>query len=412
MDEAAAMPTTMTAQPEASQCTAPSQPDGGAATVLLAEDDAASRRLIEAFLNRGGYRVLIAEDGKQALEVLEQTTPDLVLLDRKMPKLDGMAVCRWIQANSRLVDVPVVFLTALTDPVASAEGFAVGGVDYVRKPVVGVELLARIRNHIELARSRQRLRARVERLSHRVQDQRGRLGQVRDGQESLLTDPARFSDIDLVVRFQPAGEAGGDFYELVRLSDDVLGFLVADVSGHDLSSTYITGALKALTATFTSECLSVDETMLMLNAGLYKFLDESQYVTAAYAKFYRSEMQLELVCAGHPAPLYQARDGEPEYLDLIGDALGMCEHAHFASKRLTVKSGDRLWLFTDGLIESFPDADGQLGNRLWGMEQLASRLGGRRTAPITEAVTSTVGELLDARQGSLDDDIVVIGVEL
>jgi DNA-binding response OmpR family regulator len=112
------------------------------ARVLVVDDDPLLVRLLRTHLEKAGYRVLAAADGEQALEVAADELPDLVVLDLMLPKLDGYEVCRRIREFSL---VPVVMLTARGEPVDKLRGFEMGADDYLSKPFVPAELLARVR---------------------------------------------------------------------------------------------------------------------------------------------------------------------------------------------------------------------------------------------------------------------------
>jgi two-component system chemotaxis response regulator CheY len=112
--------------------------------VLVAEDDADIRTLIAHRLRAGGFDVVTAADGHEALDVVERAAPDLLLLDVSMPGLDGFAVCREVQRRGPLAP-PVIFLTAHGNVFSRVTGLEAGAVDYVVKPFEGSELLARVR---------------------------------------------------------------------------------------------------------------------------------------------------------------------------------------------------------------------------------------------------------------------------
>jgi DNA-binding NarL/FixJ family response regulator len=125
---------------------------GAAATVLVVDDTPESLRFLTTILEGTGITVLIAIDGTVALELLEYVTPDLVLMDAMMPGLDGFETTRRIKADLRFHHLPVIFMTGLTETEHVVRGFEVGGVDYVSKPIVIDELLARVRVHLANAR--------------------------------------------------------------------------------------------------------------------------------------------------------------------------------------------------------------------------------------------------------------------
>ena len=103
------------------------------------------------------YEISISSDGKEALEVLETTIPDLILLDIMMPGMDGFEVCSILKKDERLKDIPVIFLTALNSTEDVVKGLSLGAVDYVYKPFNPEELRSRVRTHIELKRSREEI---------------------------------------------------------------------------------------------------------------------------------------------------------------------------------------------------------------------------------------------------------------
>ncbi|MBD1598911.1 response regulator [Pseudomonas typographi] len=124
-----------------------------AGTVLIVDDEPHNLALLHGALDDAGYRVLVALDGHSALQRLERRRPDLILLDALMPGLDGFQTCRQIKAQPATADIPVLFMTALTESNHVVEGFAAGAVDYVTKPIECNELLARVGAHLRTARN-------------------------------------------------------------------------------------------------------------------------------------------------------------------------------------------------------------------------------------------------------------------
>ncbi|MEO8159847.1 MAG: hybrid sensor histidine kinase/response regulator [Arenimonas sp.] len=138
--------------------------DAGAATapalpiVLVVDDQQANVRMVGALLTRSGYQVLPAAGGVEGLEQARLYKPDVVLLDMKMPGMDGFEVMERLRDNPETRDLPVIFLTADNDRDNLVRAFAAGADDYVTKPFVTEELLARVRTHVDLKRSRDALR--------------------------------------------------------------------------------------------------------------------------------------------------------------------------------------------------------------------------------------------------------------
>lgn len=121
-------------------------------TVLVVDDTPETLGFLTDTLDHAGFTVLIATDGDSALDLVDQITPDLVLMDAVMPTMNGFEACRRLKRDKLLSHMPVIFMTGLSETEHVVEGLAAGGVDYVTKPIVIDELLARIRVHLANAR--------------------------------------------------------------------------------------------------------------------------------------------------------------------------------------------------------------------------------------------------------------------
>jgi DNA-binding response OmpR family regulator/DNA-binding CsgD family transcriptional regulator len=129
-----------------------SLPNTNSGIILVVDDSPETLGLLNEALENAGYAVLIALEGKQALTIAEHITPDMVLLDAMMPKMDGFETCRRLKANKNLEKIPVIFMTGLSDTDSVVKGLEAGGVDYLTKPIKPNELLARMRVHLNNAR--------------------------------------------------------------------------------------------------------------------------------------------------------------------------------------------------------------------------------------------------------------------
>jgi DNA-binding response OmpR family regulator len=118
--------------------------------ILVVDDSTANLQLLLNLLSEQGYTVYPASDGVLALEFVQSTLPDLILLDIKMPGMDGYEVCRRLKAEARSAAIPVIFLSALEDERDKVKGFQAGGVDYITKPFQPEEMLARVRIHLRM----------------------------------------------------------------------------------------------------------------------------------------------------------------------------------------------------------------------------------------------------------------------
>jgi signal transduction histidine kinase len=123
------------------------QPNG---TILIVDDNSANLGVLSDALSQAGFEVRVAKSGKMALERVKYALPDLILLDVMMPEMDGFETCRRLQANPETTQIPVIFMTALSDTANKVEGFQLGAVDYITKPFQQEEVLARVKLHLKL----------------------------------------------------------------------------------------------------------------------------------------------------------------------------------------------------------------------------------------------------------------------
>ncbi len=119
-------------------------------TILLVDDEPKNLRLLGSILQQQGYEIEFATSGAEALHWMEEHLFDLILLDVMMPEMDGFEVCRQLKNSPQSASIPVIFLTARTDSDSLVQGFSLGAVDYITKPIQKEELLARVRTHLTL----------------------------------------------------------------------------------------------------------------------------------------------------------------------------------------------------------------------------------------------------------------------
>lgn len=131
-------------------------------TVLVVDDTPTNVQVLVECLSTAGYRALVAEDGESALDQLQHTLPDIILLDVMMPGIDGFETCRRLKARPEVADIPVIFMTAVTEISNKIRGFEVGAVDYITKPYHHGEVLSRVATQLTLRRQHLELQAMLE----------------------------------------------------------------------------------------------------------------------------------------------------------------------------------------------------------------------------------------------------------
>jgi sigma-B regulation protein RsbU (phosphoserine phosphatase) len=366
--------------------------------ILIVDDEPLNIKLLDILLKRNGYQTISETSGPRARSLAMEHVPDLILLDVMMPGEDGYTTCELLKQHSQTADIPVIFISALTDTMSKVRGLDVGGVDFISKPFEKAEVLARVKVHLKLRFTYKAL----------IEAQAQRLAQVQDAQQALLVLPADLPEAGFTVHFEPILEAGGDFYDVLHVGGTSFDYIVADVSGHDLGTSYITSALKAL---FSQNCNLVTtpvESLIMINSVLCRILTGGTHITAAFARLNREQRTLQFVNAGHPPAILVHANGEIQILHASGDILGVFDQVLFEPLVIPVAPGDRLFMYTDGLIEGFGERQ---TTRDEGLEALASTCLAHRNLPMRESVEA-IHAALAGPDTAREDDIILLAVEV
>jgi DNA-binding response OmpR family regulator len=169
------------------------QETGG--NLLVVDDDLLVRQTLEALLTREGFEVRCAPNGRMALIFAAEDPPELVLLDIRLPDMEGYQVCRHLKEDPKTSNIPVIFLSGLDEVADKVRGFAAGGVDYIAKPFHREEVLARVESHLELKRAREALKRVNEELEERVAGRTAELAERLRFEELISNLSAKFVNL-------------------------------------------------------------------------------------------------------------------------------------------------------------------------------------------------------------------------
>jgi len=372
--------------------------------ILLVDDTPDNLRLLSQILTERKYRVRAATNGERALETAQLLPPDLILLDIRMPGMDGFQVCRALKENGNTQDIPVIFISALDDVSDKVKAFAVGGVDYITKPFQYEEVVARVETHLAL----RRLQHELERSNRRMAQELALAGEL---QATFL--PEKMPQIDgwqFSVKLQSARQTSGDFYDMFRLPDGRICILVADVVDKGVCAALFMSLSYALFRTFAQQFPAEPEHVFQaMNEHILHDTKTNQFVTAFFGILNPESGVMVYSNAGHPPPLIigEGYGRMVRWLANTGVPLGVLPECTWQRREVLIAPQDVLFLYTDGIIEAEQDADTPFGlERLLASAQ--ARLG-------ETAVETRDGVIADIRQFAGDrpllDDLILFVIK-
>jgi len=325
-------------------------------SILIVDDNPANLRLLSNLLTGHGYNARAVTGGERALASAELHPPDLVLLDIRMPEMDGIEVCRRLKANVKTQAAPVLFISALDDIDDKVSAFAVGGVDYITKPFQMEEVLARVETHLAL----RRLQRSLEDTNRRMEQELALAARV---QASFMARglPA-LPGYELAVRLIPALQTSGDFYDVVKLTDGRVALIIADVVDKGVGAAlYMAMSCALLRSSLFDYGGAPAAVFKAVNERLLAYATADQFVTVFLGILEPESGTLIYANAGHNPPIWLCRNEAPQWLASTGPPLAIVETMAWEQQRIELLSGDALVLYTDGVTESENQREGFYG---------------------------------------------------
>ena len=370
--------------------------------LLLVDDNPTNLQVLYQTLETTGCKLLVAKNGETALAIAQKASPDLILLDIMMPDIDGFEVCRRLKDNPDTANIPVIFLSALTDTKDKVQGLQLGAVDYVSKPFQPDEVIARVNTHLTI----HRLKREVEQKKDALEEE---LKAASDVQRRLL--PKKLPEIaglKLASHYETSLYAGGDYYDIAKMENNQWGFLVADAEGHSAPAAVMMAMTCALFRSYPEPPAEPGELLYFLNQHLCKVADPS-FVTALYIVYDAENHSIKIARAGHPPPMIY-RTAEKKAVEYpCGGVfpLGIDPYEQVPVTEAELQPGDRILMYTDGITERF-STDGET----YGEKRLLQQLEGDGNLEPRELLTAIMKDVDDFANGrpADDDQALLLGI--
>ena len=375
-------------------------PAGSAGRVLVADDQPDVLEAVRLLLKLNGFAVEAASSPAAVLAALTAGGGepfDLLVMDLNYARdttsgHEGMELVDRVRAL--VPSLPIVVMTAWSTVPLAVALMRHGVADFVEKPFDNARLLATV--HAQVAAGRKRRR------DERLEDD------AREVQRRLLSRPLpAVSGYAVGAAWRFAERLGGDAYEVAALPEGRLAVAIADVCGKGTPAALLMASAHTTLRDLMAAALAPREVCGRLDRALSARLAPDRFVSLAHAVLDRARGTLTYSNAGHPPPLLLREDGTVHRLDQGGPVLGMLEDASYEEAVLPLRPGDRVVLYTDGVVEA-AGKRGELGE-----ERLLAGLRGMRGLGATEAARAVLDLAVEfADGGPLQDDATVVVVDV
>src|SRR5262245_20643400 len=391
--------------------------------ILIADDDAVTRLLLEAMLQGWGYDCLVASDGLEAWQHLCSEEIQFVISDLMMPHMDGIELCRHIRNANLPYYVYFILLTASHEKSSLITGMEAGADDFLNKPFDQEELQVRIRAGERVLRLEQTLQQRNAALSAAYSQIQRDLEAAARMQHSLLPKAAgTLAGITFDWLFRPCTFVAGDIFNFFRLDEYHLGFYHLDVAGHGIPSAMLSVTLSQVLSPANGQpsllkrqhldaagqvILPPSEVISTLNQRFQSQDNSLLYFTMIYGLIDTQAARVTLTQAGHPSPVYLPRGGKTVLLGTGGFPVGMWPEADYEMLTLDFQPGDRLVLYSDGVTECMNQTHEHFGETR--LMRYVEAAGGQ---PLDQ-VMQNLERYLHAWKGdnAFEDDVSVLAIE-
>src|SRR5207244_8082057 len=321
--------------------------------ILVVDDDGMSRRVLARLLNAAGYNCLVSKDGSEALGMIHERPPSLLLLDFDMPGPNGAEVLRRLRSDNdpAVAQIPAIMLTAHGSEQSEVSRLQAGADDFVTKPVNAAVLRARIETQLRLRSMRRQVERQNDELEEWRRNLERDLAASRLTQQSLIPQkPLLLPGWQVATYYRPVIQVGGDIYGWLPMKDGRILFWIADGTGHGAAAALLTTLAKLLFHNGSAEHDAPATVMETVNSDFRSIFGARSFMTAMCVALDPASGHASVVGAGHPPLLVVRDDGATESVASIAPPLGLIQHPEFMETMIDFESGDAFLLYTDGLF--------------------------------------------------------------
>jgi sigma-B regulation protein RsbU (phosphoserine phosphatase) len=387
--------------------------------VLIADDQPDVLEALRLLLKGQGYKIATANSPSTILETLAREPFDLLLMDLNYARdtTSGREGLDLLGQLEHFPDAPpIVVMTGWGTVGLAVETMQRGVGDFVEKPWENNRLLEILRKQIQYGRVRREtlLRRAAEEvhsseMAHQLRQQEQEIEEARKIQQGFLPkEIPQVRGYEISAAWQPAHVVGGDYFDAMKLDEDTLALCIADVAGKGMPAALLMSNLQATVRGLASMTMYPEELCVRANHLISQNIAEDRFITFFYGLLDAPHRTLRYANAGHNPPVVLRRDGECERLRKGGGVLGIFAHQTYDGGEISLESGDRVVLFTDGVTEALNGENEEFGEER--LLRLLSESHGLRVSQIQEKILGAVGAFTG---GNFQDDatLMILAVE-
>ncbi|UOA09143.1 PP2C family protein-serine/threonine phosphatase [Methylobacter sp. S3L5C] len=384
--------------------------------ILIVEDNLLTRVMMERYIEKWGYTFYSVDNINSALALILTEKIQMVITDWIMPGGNGTVLCQQVRALKLPFYTYLILVTSLEDSQYAVEGMDAGADDFIRKPLHFDELHARIK-------AGKRVLALEKKLTEAIEIINRDLSLAANMQHSLLPiATSNIQGISIDWLLYPSTSGSGDTFNFFRLDESHVGFHIIDVAGHGIASAMQSSILSRLMSpdTTCSNLLkfsspeapyyalrSAPAVITNLNQDFQTDVNNILFFTMIYGVIDTISRTIDLCQAGHPYPIFLPSGKPAEFIIGGGLPVGVIIEATYQSVQLNYNSGDRLFLYSDGITECE-----SVSGEMFGAERLQWFVNETRHLKISEVI-SQINELISSWRGGnyFEDDVSLVILE-